>query len=120
MHLPQASRLPASTSTIRRKRSALYSAVRFAVELGHLDSNPLDYVAWRAPATTETVDRRVVVNPATARALLSAVREIATPVEGYFACLYFAGLRPAEASKSWTAGTFLCQPRQNGCPAGSA
>jgi len=32
------------------------------------------------------------------RALLSAVREIATPVEGYFACLYFAGLRPAEAA----------------------
>lgn len=46
---------------------------------------------------TETVDRRVVVNPSQARALLAAVRELSPEVEGFFACLYYAGLRPSEA-----------------------
>jgi integrase len=88
----------AAPSTVRKKRAALYSVLKYAVELGHLDSNPLDRLTWHPPAVTETVDSRVVVNPTTARALLAAVREISPPVEGYFACLYFAGLRPAEVA----------------------
>lgn len=90
--------VPAAPSTVRRKRAALYSVLKFAVELGHLESNPLDRISWHPPAVNETLDRRVVINPHTARALLAAVREISPPVEGYFACLYFAGLRPAEAA----------------------
>jgi len=43
------------------------------------------------------VDRRVVVNHAQARTLLSAVRSAYPSLEAYFACLYYAGLRPAEA-----------------------
>jgi integrase len=88
----------AAPSTVRKKHAALHSVLKYAVELGHLDSNPLERISWHPPVATETVDRRVVVNPTTARALLAAVREISGPVEGYFACLYFAGLRPGEAA----------------------
>jgi integrase len=48
-------------------------------------------------ANQEVVDRRVVVNPEQARALLRAVRDIYPSLEAFFACLYYAGLRPAEA-----------------------
>jgi integrase len=88
----------AAPSTVRKKHAALHSVLKLAVELGYLESSPLDRISWHAPAVTETVDRRVVVNPTTARALLAAVREISGPLEGYFACLYFAGLRPGEAA----------------------
>lgn len=40
---------------------------------------------------------RVVVNVEQARALLLAVRDQMPAVEAFFACLYFAGLRPSEA-----------------------
>jgi integrase len=38
-----------------------------------------------------------VVNPRQARALLTAVRQADPAVAAFFACLYYAGLRPAEA-----------------------
>ena len=87
----------AAAPTVRRKRSAFYSALQHAVELELIESNPLDRISWKAPAATGAVDRRVVVNPSQARALLAAVRELSPAVEGFFACLYFAGLRPSEA-----------------------
>ncbi len=88
---------PAAPSTVRRKRSALYSALEYAVELELLETNPLDKLTWKPPANTDVVDRRVVVNPQQARELLRAVRRNDPALEGFFACLYFAGLRPAEA-----------------------
>lgn len=88
---------PASASTVARKRSALYSALQYAVELELLPVNPLDKVVWKPPVHTDLVDRRVVVNPEQARRLLRAVRQLSPAQEGFFACLYFAGLRPAEA-----------------------
>lgn len=87
----------AAPSTVARKRAVFHNALEYAVELGHFESNPLKKVKWRPGRTTEAVDRRVVVNPTQARALLGAVREVAPAVEGFFACLYYAGLRPAEA-----------------------
>jgi integrase len=87
----------AAPSTVARKRAVFHNALEYAVELDHFESNPLKKVRWRPDRSTEAVDRRVVVNPRQARALLSAVREVAPAVEGFFACLYYAGLRPAEA-----------------------
>lgn len=87
----------AAATTIARKRAVLHGALRYAVELDLLPANPMDRVQWTAPKSTETVDRRVVANPAQARALLAAVREISPALEAFFACLYFAALRPAEA-----------------------
>ena len=86
----------ASSSTVARKRSALYSALEFGVEIGALTGNPMDKVKWKAPAHTDVIDRRVVVNPDQARALLAEVRRIYPSLEAFFACIYYAALRPAE------------------------
>jgi integrase len=87
----------AAPSTVARKRAVFHNALEYAVELEFFESNPLKRVKWRAGYTIEAVDRRVVVNPHQARSLLAAVRDIEPAVEGFFACLYYAGLRPAEA-----------------------
>ncbi|ADG86814.1 tyrosine-type recombinase/integrase [Thermobispora bispora] len=94
---------PAAPTTIARKRAVFYNVLQYAVDLEELPSNPLDKVkAWRPPKVREVVDRRVVVNPTQARELLTAVTYVGRPDRGrhlraFFACLYFAGLRPAEA-----------------------
>ncbi|ACZ83202.1 tyrosine-type recombinase/integrase [Streptosporangium roseum] len=93
----------AAATTIARKRSVFYNALQYAVDLEELPSNPIDKVkAWKPPKVREVVDRRVVVNPTQARELLTAVTYVGRlnrgrHLRGFFACLYFAGLRPAEA-----------------------
>jgi integrase len=91
---------PAAGSTQRRKRSVFYNALGYAVEQGHLPSNPVDRIQWTTPAVAQTVDRRVVVSPAQARTLLAAVRGLSgrgEHLEAFYACLYYAALRPSEA-----------------------
>jgi integrase len=90
----------AAGSTQRRKRSVFYNALGYAVEQGHLTANPVDRIQWTAPAVAASVDRRVVVSPAQARSLLAAVRALSgrgQHLEAFFACLYYAALRPSEA-----------------------
>src|SRR6185437_10472338 len=93
---------PAAATTIRRKRAVLNNALEYAVETEQLPANKLSRIGWRLPKVSETVDRRVVINPTQARELLTAVSYVG-PVDrgrhlrGFFACLYYAGLRPAEA-----------------------
>jgi integrase len=92
---------PAAASTIRRKRAIFYNAVGYAVELGHLDSNPIDRIQWTAPEVGSAVDRRVVANPAQVAALLDGVESLgnrADRVRAFFGCLYYAGTRPSEAA----------------------
>jgi integrase len=91
---------PAAGSTQRRKRSVFYNALGYAVEQGHLPANPVDRIQWTTPAVAASVDRRVVVSPAQARALLAAVRALSgrgQHLEAFYACLYYAALRPSEA-----------------------
>ena len=45
---------PAAGSTQRRKRSVFYNALGYAVELGHLASNPIDRIQWTTPAVAQT------------------------------------------------------------------
>ena len=87
----------AAAPTVARKRAALFSALQYAVELELLPNNPLKQLKLPRPFVAQAVDRRVVVNHAQARALLSAVQETYPALEAYFACLYYAALRPAEA-----------------------
>ena len=90
----------AAGSTQRRKRSVFYNALGYAVEKGHLAANPVDRIQWTTPAVAASVDRRVVVSPAQARSLLAAVRGLGDRgqhLEAFFACLYYAALRPSEA-----------------------
>jgi len=87
----------AAATTVARKRAVFSGALRYAVELGLLESHPFTRVQWSTPKSVETVDRRVVVNPDQARALLAAVDKIDAPLTAFFGCLYYAALRPAEA-----------------------
>ena len=98
---------PAAPTTVARKRSVFANVLRYAVELEELPTSPLDRVSWRPPKVSETVDRRVVVNPRQARDLLTAVtyvgqrgarlRARGQRLMALYACMYFAALRPAEA-----------------------
>ncbi|MGP7998853.1 MAG: tyrosine-type recombinase/integrase [Streptosporangiaceae bacterium] len=90
----------AAASTARRHRTILANAMDYAVELGHLDTNPIRVLKWKAPKVSTQVDRRSVVNPRQARALLAAVRaqQPSGPrLVAFFAVMYYAGLRPEEA-----------------------
>ncbi len=89
---------PASASTANRKRAALSSALVFAVERGDLAANPLPRVKSARRPSSESIDQRVVVSPEQARALLKAIHDVKPALHAYFACLYFAGLRPSEAA----------------------
>lgn len=87
----------AATSTVMRKRAVLHGCLQYAVERGHFTVNPLHALPRRRLPRTAGVDRRVVVNPDQARRLLSTVSRLEPELEGFFACIYYAGLRPAEA-----------------------
>ncbi|GIM98013.1 tyrosine-type recombinase/integrase [Paractinoplanes toevensis] len=87
----------ASASTVARKRAVFSGALRYAVELGHLESHPMARVKWTAPKNTDEVDRQVVANPKQARALLAAVDSAMPELTAFFGCMYYAALRPEEA-----------------------
>ena len=90
---------PAAATTQRRKRSVLYNALGYAVELGLLPANPVDKIQWKTPGVAETVNRRVVAGPALARALLAGVRAQGARgehLEAFYGCIYYAATRPSE------------------------
>ena len=90
----------AAPSTARRHRVILANAMDYAVELCLLETNPIRVLKWTAPKVSSQVDRRSVVNPHQARALLEAVRaqQPSGPrLVAFFAVMYYAGLRPEEA-----------------------
>jgi integrase len=91
---------PAAAATTRRKRAVFANPLGYAVERRLLPASPLDRIQWKAAEVAETVDRRSVASPAQARQLLKAVRgqgPRGEHMETFFACLYYAALRPAEA-----------------------
>jgi len=78
--------------------------VEYAKERELLTANPLESFKWRAPKPTHAVDRRSVVNPFQARALLQALadeRPKGARSDEWESSgprlLYFAALRPEEA-----------------------
>jgi len=86
---------PVAAATVRRKRSAVLSALLHAIGSGLLTRNVMAEARMTRSPALGAVDRRVGVNPEQARALLAAVRGIDPALEAFFACLYFAALRPA-------------------------
>lgn len=95
---------PAKPSSTARHRAVLTNALSYAVERDVLPHHPVERLAWRAPAIAHQVDPRTVANPAQARELLVAVTYVGTwerkrgpRMLAFFACLYFAGMRPEEA-----------------------
>ncbi|WP_405087141.1 tyrosine-type recombinase/integrase [Microbispora sp. NBC_01389] len=93
---------PAAPNTVRRKRAVFHHMMESAVELKKLPANPLNAVKWKPPKAAGAVDPRTVVNPAQARALLDAVTQVGRTrgprMMAMFACMYYAALRPEEAS----------------------
>ncbi|NED13645.1 site-specific integrase [Streptomyces sp. SID9124] len=94
---------PAAPRTARRKRACLSDVLGLAVEQGYFSTpvNPLTTVKWAAPKTAEEVDPDSVANPRQVRALLRGVREQGPRgehLEAFFGCLYYAAMRPAEAT----------------------
>ncbi|MFG1827168.1 tyrosine-type recombinase/integrase [Microbispora bryophytorum] len=93
---------PAAANTVRRKRAVLHHMMESAAELKKLPANPLHVVKWKPPKAAGALDPRTVVNPAQARALLDAVTQVGRTrgprMMAMFACVYYAALRPEEAS----------------------
>jgi integrase len=92
----------AAASTGRRHRTILANALDYASELRAIEIpvNPIRALKWKAPRVSAAVDRRCVVNPSQARALLTAVRAQVPSgprLEAFFGTIYFAAARPEEA-----------------------
>jgi integrase len=90
----------AAANTANRKRAVLSNLMLYAVETGELPANPLKQVRWNRPRTLRTVDPRTVVSTDQAQRLLTAVGrqgELGKRMVAFFACIYYAALRPEEA-----------------------
>jgi integrase len=90
--------------TFRRRRRGLNTALEYAVELEEISENPLKRLKAKRTATTDRIDPRVVITHTQARELLTAVSYVGSwnrargrRLVAFFAVLYYAGLRPAEA-----------------------
>jgi integrase len=91
----------AAAATAQRQRGVVVNAAEYAMERRLLSRNPITGLSWKAPRTVQSVDRRVVVNPGQARQLLDAVATVQPSGPGlvaFFAAMYYAALRPAEAA----------------------
>lgn len=90
---------PAAASTFRRKRAVLHNMLEYAVEKGLLAANPLATIKRTAPKTVAVVDPRVLIDRRRAEALLEAVaaQPSGRQMVAFFACIYYAALRPSEA-----------------------
>ncbi|MEU7821266.1 integrase [Catellatospora sp. NPDC049133] len=92
---------PAASSVVSRRRKILNTCLFYAVEQQILSTNPMPALKWTPPRTSHAVDRRSVANPAQVRSVLNAVGEqqrSGPRLVAFYACLYFAGLRPEEAA----------------------
>lgn len=88
---------PAAANTIARKRAVFHNALGYAAELGLLPANPLGQVGWKGPAADGMVNPLTVASPAQVHAILANVAKMRPELTAFFACLYYAALRPEEA-----------------------
>lgn len=103
----------AAPLTFSTRRGALFHLLQFAVSAGELNSNPLTLVKSKQGQRATEVDPRVVVNTRQGPQLLAAVSYVGDNGRGgrfdrygylyaFFAVMYYAALRPAEAN--WLRG----------------
>lgn len=95
---------PAAGDTYKRRRRALNTALEHAVAAKELPENPLQGAHKKRVGSGAVVDRRVLVNAVQGRQLLTAVSYVGSwdrnrgrRLAAFYAVLYYAGLRPAEA-----------------------
>jgi integrase len=100
----------AAPKTVLRKRAVIYNLLEYAVESGRITRNRLPDVRWTPPKVNRAIDKRVVaINPQQGARLLDSVAALAVPgqprrsagpmLRGYFACMYYAALRPEEVAR---------------------
>jgi len=94
----------AAGETYKRRRRALNTALEHAADVGELPENPLQRARRKRVGSDAVVDRRVLVNAVQGRQLLTAVSYVGSwhrnrgrRLVAFYAVLYYAGLRPAEA-----------------------
>ena len=89
-----------SPVVVSRRRKVFTAMLEHGVEIKALPRNPWASLNWTPPRSSSGgVDRRRVVNPMQARTLLAAVAQqgrIGPRMVAYYACLYYAALRPEE------------------------
>lgn len=95
----------AAATVINRKRAVVHNLFGYAVERELLAANPLTNLRWKRPKRVEQVDPRVVINPAQARELLTAVSYVGRRIAdrgphlvGFFAAIYYSAARPGEVA----------------------
>jgi len=97
---------PAAPDTESHRRRAVNTALEHAVEVGDLAENLLQRKAYKRKkvARDMSIDRRVVLNPKQAKELFTAVSYVGSwkrargrRLVAFFATMYYAGPRPAEA-----------------------
>ena len=76
------------------------NALEYTVENSVLPNNPVRRISWRKPRILKTADPGVVINAGQAQRLLAAIHsegEWGKRLVAFFACMYYAALRPEEA-----------------------
>lgn len=93
----------AAPAYFSRRRAVLYNVLKYAVQRKRLPVNPLDGLDWkpmRDEDPVEEVDPAIVASPAQMRELLTAVsyagRRRGPRFVAFYACMYYAMMRPAE------------------------
>lgn len=93
----------AAAKTLARRRGVWHTCLEYAVERKLLPVNPVTGIKIKRARITDAVDPRAVPNLVQTRRLLQAVAGLTNGkgrgphMAGFFAMLYYAGLRPAEA-----------------------
>ncbi|GAA1962076.1 tyrosine-type recombinase/integrase [Catenulispora subtropica] len=94
---------PGKANTVLRRRRVVGNVVKYAIEVGHLDEDPFKRITWTPPKASKRLDRRRVPNPAQVAELLTAVSYVGSWERGrgrrlaaFFACMYYAMMRPEE------------------------
>ena len=94
---------PGKANTVLRRRRVVGNVIKYAIEVGHLDDDPFKRITWTPPKASKRLDRRRVPNPAQITELLTAVSYVGSWERGrgrrlvaFFACMYYAMMRPEE------------------------
>lgn len=90
---------PAAASSVRRHHRILNVAMKYAVRHSFLRQNPLPKEKGSTPKTSNAIDKRCLLNPEQAAALLGSVRQRPRGggrLHAFFATMYYAGPRPEE------------------------
>ncbi|WP_424887437.1 tyrosine-type recombinase/integrase [Streptomyces sp. XH2] len=90
---------PGAASSAKRNRRILNVAMEYAVKHRILRENPLPKGRGTSPKTSSAVDKRCLVNPAQAGALLGWIWQRprgGRRLHAFFATIYLAGPRPEE------------------------